>query len=367
VSLRAWFLPLLLIAAPAHAALQEAPADTYRAGVEARLNGNPDRAVTLLDPVVAADPRNSDAQVQLGLAQLALGRLDAAERAFRAALDVAPGYTDARVGLARVAQRRGDRVAALRELDQADPANAEVAPLRAQLAAAGEAPRWQLDIDGSYTGLTGPQPDWQEASIQIRRRVDDATTVGGRVEYARRFGRYDIYGEALVEHAFSPRARAYVTLGATADPDFRPKYQIGAGGSFRVRDGGYATVLTLDGRQAQFADGDVQSLNPGIEQYLTGRAWFTARWINLFDERGRRRSGYLVRGDVQLFRPARLFLGYSDAPDTDEGIVVDVRSIFGGLSYDLTPRTALRITLAHDDRASGADRTQVGLGLGLRF
>jgi len=367
VSLRAGLIPILLLAAPAHAGAQDHPADAYRAGVEARLNGNPERAVMLLGPVVAADPRNSDAQVQIGLAQLALGRLEEAAHAFRAALEVAPGYTDARVGLARVAQRRGDHAAALRELDQADSANAEVAALRLQLARTEEAPPWQLNIDGSYSALTGPQPDWQEASIELRRRLDDTTTVGGRLEYARRFGKTDIYGEALLEHVFSARARAYVTFGATADPDFRPKWQIGAGGSFRVRDGAYATVLTLDGRQAQYAIGDVQSLTPGIEQYLTGRAWLTARWINLFDERGTRRTGYLVRGDVQITRPARLFLGYSDAPDTDEGVVVDVRSIFGGVSYDLTPRTALRVTLAHDDRATGADRTQVGLGLGFRF
>jgi YaiO family outer membrane protein len=367
VSLYAGLIPILLLAAPAHAEAQGQPADAYRAGVEARLNGNPERAVTLLEPVVAADPRNSDAQVQIGLAQLALGRLDEAEHAFRAALEVAPGYTDARVGLARVAQRRGDRAAALRELDQADSANADVASLRVQLARTEESPPWQLDIDGSYSALTGPQPDWQEASIQLRRRLDEMTTIGGRLEYARRFGKTDIYGEALLEHVFSPRARAYVTFGATADPDFRPKWQIGAGGSLRVRDGAYATVITLDGRQAQYAIGNVQSLTPGIEQYLTGRAWLTARWINLFDERGTRRTGYLVRGDLQLAPPARLFLGYSDAPDTDEGIVVDVRSIFGGLSYDVTPRTTLRVTLAHDDRATGADRTQVGLGLGFRF
>lgn len=365
--LRLWPALALLFAVPAQAWSQEPPADPYKAAVQARLDGNPARAAALLAPIVAADPRNSDAQVQLGLAQLALGRLDEAERAFRAALDVAPNYTDARIGLARVAQRRGDRAGALRALEQVDPSNADAAPLRAQLAQVDEVPRWLLDVEGSYSALDGPPPDWKEAAVQLRHRLDDATTIGGRIEYARRFARDDVYGEVLVEHAFSARARAYVTLGATIDPDFRPKYQIGAGGSLRVRDGAYATVLTLDGRQARFAAGDVQSLTPGIEQYLTGRAWLTARWINLFDERGTRRTGYLVRGDVQVIKPVRLFLGYSDAPDTDEGIVVDVRSLFGGLSYDLSSRTTLRLTLAHDDRATGTDRTQFGLGLGFRF
>jgi len=357
-----WLAPLLLLGSPAYA-----QRDPYSAAEEARLNGDSETAVALLGPIVTKDPRNSDAQVQLGLAQLALGRLDAAEQAFRAALDVAPAYIDARVGLARIAQRRGDRSGALRELDGIDPTNRDVAALRTQLAEIGDILRWQLDVEGSYSALDGPRPDWREAAIQLRRRMDDSATVGGRLEYARRFARTDVYGEALVEYVFSPKARAYVSLGATIDPDFRPKYQIGAGGSLRIRDGGYATVLTLDGRQARYAVGDVQSLSPGIEQYIAGRAWLTARWINLFDERGIRRDGYLVRGDVQPIDRARLFLGYSDAPDTDEGVVVAVRSLFGGVSYDLTPHTTLRLNLAHEDRATGADRTQFGLGFGFRF
>ena len=125
--------------------------------------------------------------------------------------------------------------------------------------------------------------------------------------------------------------------------------------------------MTLDGRQARFAVGDVQSLTPGIEQYLGGRFWLTGRWINLFDERGTHRSGFVVRGDVQASEPLRLFAGYSDAPDTDEGVVVDVRSLFGGVSLDLGRDYALRFAVAHDDRETGADRTQLTVGFGLRF
>ena len=358
---------LLAIAfvAPAHA--QIAPSDPYQAAVEARLGGKAARAAELLEPLVAADPRNTDAQVQLGLARLALGDLAAAEAAFRAALAVAPDYADAHIGLARIAQRRGDRAGALRALEPVGAANPDAAELRRQLAEAGTGARWQLDLEGSYSDLSGGRDSWKEAAAQLRYRPDADTAFGARVEYARRFGRNDVYGELSVEGVLSPVVRGYVSLGATAAPDFRPEWQIAAGGSARVRSGPYATVLTLDARQARFAIGDVQSVTPGIEQYLGGRVWLTGRWINLFDERGRHRSGYLVRGDVQPVDRLRFFAGYGDAPDTDEGIVVPVRSVFGGLSYDIDPRTTLRLSLAHEDRATGADRTQFGLGVGLRF
>lgn len=360
-------VPLLSAVAALPAQAQTAPADPYKTAVEARLAGDPARAATLLEPIVAADPRNADAQVQLGLARLTLGEIAAAETAFRAALATAPGYADARIGLARIAQRRGDRAAALRALEPVDAANPEAAELRRQLAATPPEARWQLDLEGSYSDLSGGRESWKEAAAQLRYRPNGTTALGARVEYARRFGKDDVYGELSVEGALSPAVRGYVSLGATADPDFRPEWQIGAGGSARVRSGPYATVLTLDARQARFAVGDVQSVTPGIEQYLGGRFWVTGRWINLFDERGRHRSGYMVRGDVQPVDPLRLFVGYSDAPDTDEGIVVPVRSVFGGISYDVSARTTLRLSLAHEDRATGADRTQFGLGAGLRF
>jgi YaiO family outer membrane protein len=111
----------------------------------------------------------------------------------------------------------------------------------------------------------------------------------------------------------------------------------------------------------------VQSVTPGVEQYFGGGAWLTGRWINLFDERGAHRSGYLMRGDLQVVEPVRVFAGYSDAPDTDEGRVVPVRSVFAGINVDVSSATTLRASIAHENRATGSDRTQLGLGLGFRF
>ncbi|ONF97321.1 YaiO family outer membrane beta-barrel protein [Sphingomonas jeddahensis] len=355
---------LVAAAAPAAALAQQSP---YAAAVQARLAGDPDRAIGLLEPVVASDPGNVDARVQLGLAQLARSDFDAAERAFTAALAQAPDYTDAHIGLARVAQRRGDTAGALAALSSVPANNPEAAALRVQLAPRASGPRLRLDVETSHSSLTGPQPDWKEAAAQLRYQAASGAAVTGRVEYARRFGINDVYIEAAVEQRLSDQARAYVSVGTTIDADFRPRWQIGAGGSLRVRGGGNATVLTLDARQSSFANGEVQSVTPGIEQYLGGAAWLTGRWINLFDERGAHRSGYLVRGDLQVVEPVRVFAGYSDAPDTDEGRVVPVRSVFAGISIDVDSATTLRASIAHEDRATGSDRTQFGLGLGLRF
>jgi len=196
----------------------------------------------------------------------------------------------------------------------------------------------------------------------------DRWAAGASLEVSRRFEMTDVYGELRLDRRFSDAISAYASIGATPNADFRPEWQIGAGGAARLQSGPHATVLTLDARQARYRAGDIQTLNPGIEQYVAGgRAWLTARWINIFDEKGRHRSGWLGRGDVQPREDLRLFAGIASAPDVSEGIVVDTTSVFGGLSYDLDAGTSVRISLAHEDRPGDGDRSQLALGLGYRF
>jgi tetratricopeptide (TPR) repeat protein len=164
--------------APTPALAQQSP---YSAAVQARLAGDPDRAIGLLEPIVASDPGHVDAQVQLGLAKLARGDLDGAERAFDAALTRAPGYTDARIGLARVAQRRGDTAGALAALRSVDSLSPEAAALRVQLTSGASDAQLRLDVEASHSSLTGPQPDWREASAQLRYQAASGAALAGRV------------------------------------------------------------------------------------------------------------------------------------------------------------------------------------------
>ncbi|HEX8580085.1 MAG TPA: YaiO family outer membrane beta-barrel protein [Allosphingosinicella sp.] len=357
----------LVAAAPPEAS---APTSAYEQAVAARQAGDNGRAISLLRQVVATEPANADAHLQLGLALLAAGDLKAAEASFRRTLEIAPAYEDARIGLARVAQRRGDLSAARTLLGPVNPANRDAADLRASLEASDTAGyRWQLNLDGSYSALEGDaQPDWREGVAQLRYQLDAGTALGATVEVSRRFGRTDTYGELRLDRRLAGGNGFYLLAGATPGADFRPEWQIGGGGTLRLRGGANPTALTIDARQARFQSGNIQTVTPGVEQYLAGgRAWATARWINIFDENGTRRSGWLGRGDYMATERLRLFAGIADAPDVSEGVVVDTFSLFGGLSYDVDDRRTLRLSLAHEDREQGSDRLQIGLGLGWRF
>ncbi len=364
--MRPTFLALLMIAAPAAG---QPPEDLYRQGVQARLAGNAAQAAELLGRAAALAPGNADVQLQLGLALLALNRLEEAEAAFNQTVAIAPDYADARIGLARIAQRRGDRKRALASLNAVASTNVEAEELRRLLSATPAAEgRYRLDLDLSHSELDGRQPEWREAALQLRYQASPAMALTARVEAAHRFSRTDVFGELRVDQTVSEAANVYASIGGTPSADFRPKWQIGLGGSARVRSGGNGTIVTLDARQARFATGDIQTVSPGVEQYLAGgRAWFTARWINIFDEDGSHAGGWIARGDVLATERLRLFAGVADAPDTSEGVVIETFSTFGGFTYGLSDQHEIRFSAAHEDRASGSDRLQLSLGFGARF
>ena len=357
-ALLAWAVP---------SAAQDPEAD-YRGAVEARLRGDPAAAVDRLTRLIEAQPGNADLHLQLGLAWLALDRLDEAEAAFHRTLELAPDYGDAQVGLARIAQRRGDRRSALSILGRLPSDHAEGQALRRQLEApeviAPEA--WRLDIESSYSFLEGDRPDWQELAISLRGPLSTATALGVALQGARRFDRTDVYAEATLDHRVADGVRLYLLAGATPDADFRPEWQLGLGGSWQL-GGGSGTVPRLDTRLARYASGDIVTVTPGLEQYLFGgRAWITAQWINLFED-GRHRSGWLARGDVLVDSRLRLFAGAADAPDISEGFVVETLSLFGGAAWDVSESHRVTLSAAHEDRQGGSDRLTFSIGLGLRF
>ena len=359
-------LALPLLALPAPAAAQTVEQD-YQTGVAARQAGDPDEALRRLGRAAEAAPADADVQLQLGLAYLALDRLDDAEIAFQRVLALAPGYGDARLGLARVAQRRGDFAAALAELDRLGPDHPEATQLRRQIAAAAAAApwRWRVDLDGSYSDVDG-LADWQTATLALQHRPEADTTVAVVADAARRFDRTDVYVEARADHRFAPGVSVHVLVGGTPDAEFRPIRQFGAGAVVRVHGGPYATVLQLDLVQADYPGGHVRTVTPAIEQYIDGNAWVTVQWVNVWD-RFRHGSGWLLRGDYMPNDRLRLFAGLGDAPDLDAGFAIDTSSLFGGVSLDLGNHLTVRLSAAHDDPRGPADRDTLALGVGYRF
>jgi tetratricopeptide (TPR) repeat protein len=126
-------------------ALEQAPGEALLRGRLGRvlgMAGQLDEAVPHLRAAVRLAPEEAAGHNDLGVALETLGRLDEAQAAYVRAVALEPGYPEARINLARVLLRRGNRSTAREHLRQAqsalsadDPRSVEVKRL---LAAAGE-------------------------------------------------------------------------------------------------------------------------------------------------------------------------------------------------------------------------------------
>ncbi|MBW8302528.1 MAG: tetratricopeptide repeat protein [Brevundimonas sp.] len=348
---------------PAAAVAQADPRRLYESAVADRLAGRPEDAVPKLEQVLAMRPDDVDARLNLGLALLALGRLEEAEAELLTVTRQTPAYTDAWIGLARVEQRRGDLEAARRlatEAERLTPGSAEVRLLQASLA---PEPAWRVDIAVARSRLSGGLPDWTEARASASRRLGDHWNVTAAVEATERFDNTDVYFEGRLDRMFAGGS-AYVSLGGAPDADYRPEIALFAGGEARLAD---RVVATLDASTARYPTGTVTGLHPGLRVSLPGeRVELSGRWINVRDENGIHRSGYAVLGRWQATDRVALRAGYADAPESSDGATVDVKAWNVGAEVALTEHLMLQVGLLTEDRAA-YDRDELSLVLGWRF
>ncbi|HEV7228311.1 YaiO family outer membrane beta-barrel protein [Brevundimonas sp.] len=352
-----------MIAQDVPAEVRQDPTALYEAAVADRRAGRPARAAEALRAVLRARPDDVDARLQLGLALLDLGRLDEAEAELLRVVEQSPDYVDAHVALARTARRRGDDEAAAARAAEAARLAPDRADVRALLDTTSGPPRWRIDADVSRSRLGGGLSDWTEARISATRAVTDRWTVGGALERTERFDRADLYLEAQASRRLGG-GEAWIALGGTPDADHRPELALRAGGAWRLAP---AISVTVDGSVARFAAGEVTALQPGLAVDLfDGRVALAARWINVWDESGEREDGYAVSARWALTDRFRLRVDHADAPETSEGLVVDVSSLAVGGEWDLTERVSLRLGVLEEDRGA-YDRRAVTVGLGWRF
>lgn len=354
-----------MIAAPPEPApvVQVDPQSLYQAAVADRVAGRPAEAVQKLEQVLAVRPDHMDARLNLGLALLALGRLDEAETSFLIVTRQAPGYVDAWVGLARVGQRRGDLAAARRAADEAARLAPEDPGVRALLASLAPPPPWRVEIAGARSRLSAGLPDWTETRLAVSRRTGEGWSAGVAVEVTERFDNTDVYLEARLDRTFDG-GEFYVALGGAPDADYRPEIALAAGGSARLAD---RISATLDASVARYPTGTVTGLHPGVRVELPGnQVQVSARWINVRDENGDHRSGYAAQVRWQATDRVAFRGGYADAPESSDGATVDVKAWNLGAEFGVTERLVFRIGMLSEDRQA-YDRDELSLGLGWRF
>ncbi|MDH3595079.1 MAG: YaiO family outer membrane beta-barrel protein [Rhodospirillales bacterium] len=351
------------------------------------------------------DPANDD--VRLGLARVLgwSGETGAAEREVSVVLERRPENSEARLLKARFAYYQGHLAAAeetLVAILEREAESLEALELMGDVKmAAGEtqiardfyrraldiAPNspgigrkldqsrpmpWRFDTGYSYSNFSREnRDDWHEGFVQLRYGITPETGLLGRVEVSHRFDEEDVVLAAGADHRLTEWLSGYLLFGGTPDADFREDWFISGGASARLwpdlGDLG-ATLLTLDTKRSSYDTGEVDTISPGLQQYLyAGRIWLTGRWINTFNEDNDWTTGWLARLDWQAAEELLLNIGAADAGETVAGETVDTRSYFAGVVVDLPSGRGLRFDYLYEDREGSYIRHSFGLGFSQRF
>lgn len=346
------------------AAPQEQSAEAMLGAARAaRLAGDYSAAECTLTRLIAAAPRDADAWLELGLLRAVEGDAQRAETAFLQVLQIAPDYDDAKIGLARLAYREGDLAGARMWLARIGPDRAhdpEIEALRAQLRSASRA-QWRWDVLTGYGRLSNGLDPWREASVSVSRR-DGRTSLGLGLDYARRFSRTDVYGEVRVARAFDSTTWSLAFGGATR-AHFLPEVAARVAFSTREdRDWIFDGALTI----ARYNVGEVDRLGARVTRRFGDEWRVHAQGILVRDEADELRGGYSAGGAWRFNDRMELSLAWSDAPESSEGVTLDVRAVEFGLAADITPRLRLRASALHEER-DAFDRDGVTLAVTRTF
>ncbi|TIN03936.1 MAG: YaiO family outer membrane beta-barrel protein [Mesorhizobium sp.] len=331
--------------------------------------GDTKRARALVDDVLRVAPSNSEALALDARISLLERDYEQAEQSFAGLVAADPKNVEALVGLGDALRARGENAGARQAYRQALDLESGSREIEDRLSV--PPPRkWRLDVGSEVSELSAGRGTWSDSAIGVAYQLSPDTTIGARTRLATRFGRTDLQIEGRIDHVFAPPFSAYALVAATPDADFLAQFSVGAGASWRAIPGagGVGPVfINIDTRYDVFTDTQIATVSPWLQAYVFNeRLAFSARWIHAEDDIGTTADGYALRADLTATERLRLFAGYSDAPEISEGTLAETRTVFAGVSVDVTDRFTLAGSYAHEQRAA-FDRDTVGLNLTTRF
>jgi YaiO family outer membrane protein len=230
---------------------------------------------------------------------------------------------------------------------------------------------WTADLVVEHAALSRTAlDDWSGAGLQVGYRNADARLTWGRAEWSRRFGTQDVFLQAGLQDQFAGGV-ASVALGSAFGGDFREDVDLRLAWTrpaWRPAQGTGGTDLDLTARFADYGDGVVTVLAPGLVHYLAGHdAWLSVSPIFVRASGGGWESGLALRGDTALGANWRIRSGLSLAPDIEAGRVARTRSVEFGVRRAFGPDREIGWTVSQVDRSGSYARTGIALSLRQRF
>lgn len=303
-------------------------------------------AQVVIDDLRQEFPQNADVLLVAANLDYYQGNLKSAERNFRSVIAINPNYTDAQTGLENV--------------QKAKRANRPY--------------KWRIDGGASLSDFDESDlNDWNNQFVRAEYTPNDIS-YHGKVQHYRRFGQNNVQFEGGIADSKRGKWDWGVAAGFTPDADFRPEFHAGGriGRKFEL-DHGPTVVTTLHYRYDEYTEASIHNITPEVTAYFKNGARLTGRVINTVQSEQDNQTGWLVSGSYPVSKKWSINGGYASAPEAvetpalEDSLVITTESIFGGVSYAVSPQLDLHVNVVRDDRENTYIRNEVNVGFTQKF
>ncbi len=308
--------------------------------------GDHREARNALDALMADYPLNDDVTFASGNLEYYQGNFKKAETIFTDILQRNPNYTD--VALARENVRKAQK--------------------------AKRPYKWRIDGGASLSSFD--ESDLENWNNQFLRAeyTPDNISYHAQLQNYKRFGQNNVQFEGGIANSKSGNWDWGVAAGFTPNAEFRPEVHAGGrvGHKWQV-DNGPTVVTTLHYRYDQFTEAKVHNISPEVTAYFQNGARLTGRVINTVQNNQDDQSGWLVSGSYPVSKNWTLNGGIARAPEAIEdpagidNLVVTTKSLFGGVTYAVTPQLDLHVNVVRDNREDTYIRNAVNVGFTQKY
>lgn len=383
--------------------LKEDP-DNYEAARELAQvyswNKEYDKSIQRYDELLSKNSKDYDAL--LGKAQVLSwkGEYDRAENLYTEVIEAVPDYSDAYSGLINVylwTSKYNKALNLLKKLEGTNPENQEITKkifdiyyAKGDFKSAREYYQKIINLDEEYkaspevmadlslftidTGYLYEHldimDDWKSSYLTISYKPNRKFTLVLSANWLDRFNETDRnFGLAFYSDITS-YINTYFGLAWTPEPDFSPSQRYDIDLVLKAK-GGTSFLAGLD--YLIFDEGVVQVYAVGLEQYVTGKIYFSYQLFHSQDYNGLTSDSHLLKLNFSQEKRYLYTLGYATGSEAflvesrQEIMDVETKTFFVILKRWFNPGWGMNINASYADRKNSYLKRSIGVGFFLRF
>ena len=359
-----------------------------------------DRSIQYYDKLLTKNPKDYDAL--LGKAQVLSwkGEYNKAENLYTTVIEAVPDYLDAYLGLTNVYlwnSKYNKALGLLKKLERENPENQEIikkildtyyakGDLKSARVYYQKLVRLDREYKASpevmadlclYTVDTGylyehldTMDDWKSSYLTVSYKPNQKFTVVLSGNWLDRFNQADSNFGLGFYTDLTPSLNAYFALILTPRPHFSPSQRYDIDLVLKAK-GGTSFLGGLD--YLIFDEGTVQVYAAGLEQYLTGKIYFSYQLFHSRDYDGVTSDSHLAKLNFSREKRYLYTLGYATGSEAflvesrQEIMDVKTKTFFVILKRWFNPRWGMNINASYHNRKNSYLKRSIGAGLFFKF